>query len=75
MAKVADYIENNISTVNKLAQIGVVPLSFLQNYDIYTAYLSTKGMPQMKRYSNVALRYKISVSGVRKAIYLMEKVV
>lgn len=75
MAKVVELLDSNIKIINKLAQVGVVPLSLLQNYDIYKAYLETKGMPQMKRYSIVSLRYKISISGVRKAISAMDKVV
>lgn len=73
MAKVIDFVEDNLVTVNRLTKIGVVPLSFLQNYDIYNTYKSTVGIPQMQRYKLVGQRLKISVSAVRKAMYVMEK--
>lgn len=73
MAKVIDFVEDNLITVNKLAKIGVLPLSFLQNYDIYTSYKSTIGIPQMQRYKMVSERLKISISSVRNAISFMER--
>ena len=73
MAKVVDFLEKNIDVVNKLSKVGVVPLSLMQNYDIYNCYKSTAGVPQMKRYGIVSTRLKVSVSSVRKAVVFMEK--
>lgn len=73
MAKVVDFIEDNLTTVNKLAKIGVLPLCFMQDYSIYKMYLTTAELKPMKRYDLVSKTLKVSVSSVRKAKYLMEK--
>lgn len=75
MAKVADYISKNICVVRKLIQVGTIPLSLMQNYDIYQVYLSVceyESKP-MKRYEICANRFKCHIDTVRKAIKQMEK--
>lgn len=75
MAKIADYISKNIKRINHDIKIGLIPLSVMQNYEIYNLYLSVSEYESkpMKRYSIVANRCKISVSTVRKSIREMEK--
>lgn len=74
MAKVIDFIQDNISTVKKLVNIGCVPLSFMTNFDIYNMYKAVKDEPAtMKRYKRVALNCKVSVDTVRKAVREMER--
>jgi len=75
MAKVADYISKNICVIRKLIKVGSVPLSLMQNYDIYQLYLSTMEYEdkQMKRYLIVANRCKCSIETVRKAVREMQK--
>lgn len=75
MAKVADYISKNIKRINHDIKIGLIPLSVMQNYEIYKLYLSVSEYEKkpMTRYAIVANRCKISVSTVRKSIREMEK--
>lgn len=75
MAKVADYISKNIKRINHDVKLGLIPLSVMQNYEIYKLYLSVceYEIRPMKRYSIVANRCKISVSTVRKSIREMQK--
>jgi len=74
MAKVADYISKNICVVRKLIQVGTVPLSLMQNYDMYLMFEAIDYEPkQMKRYEIVANRCKCSIDTVRKAVREMEK--
>ena len=74
MAKIADYISKNIKRINHDIKIGLIPLSVMQNYDIYKMYLSVSEIEKrpMKRYTIVANRMKISVSTVRVAISKMK---
>ena len=72
--KVANYISSNIKIVQTFVKIGKLPLSVLNDYDIYLFYKSIDYEPaQMKRYSIVATNFKISVNTVRRAIVDMEK--
>lgn len=74
MARLADYISKNFDRINKEVRLGIIPLSVLQNYDIYKMYLYVSEIEKrpMKRYSIVANRMKISVSTVRVAISKMK---
>jgi hypothetical protein len=72
--KVANYISSNIKIVQTFVKIGKLPLSVLNDYDIYLFYKSIDyETAQMKRYSIVATHFKISVNTVRRAIVDMEK--
>lgn len=74
MAKIADYISKNIARINKDLKIGLIPLSVMQNYEIYKLYLSTDYEKiKQKRYEIVANMCKCSKSTVRRAISEMEK--
>lgn len=71
---VAGLIEKNICTVRKMVQIGVAPLSVMNEYDIYLTFKAIDYEPkQMKRYEIVAKNLKVSVTTVRRAISNMEK--
>lgn len=72
--KVANYISSNIKIVHTFVKIGKLPLSVLNDYDIYLFYKSIDYEPaQMKKYDIVSRHFKISVNTVRRAIVDMEK--
>ncbi len=74
MGKVADYIAKNNEVVLNLIKMNVLPLSVMQNYEIYQMYLAIHDEPkQMKRYGKVADRCKCHIDTVRRAIKEMEK--
>ena len=71
---VANYISSNIKIVQTFVKIGKLPLSVLNDYDIYLFYKSIDyELAQMKRYSIVANNFKVSVNTFRRAIVDMEK--
>lgn len=72
--KVANYISSNIKIVQTFVKIGKLPLSVLNDYDIYLFYKSIDyEQAQMKKYDIVSRHFKISVNTVRRAIVEMEK--
>ena len=72
--KVANYISSNIKIVQTFVKIGKLPLSVLNDYDIYLFYKSIDyESAQMKKYDIVSRHFKISVNTVRRAIVDMEK--
>lgn len=72
--KVANYISSNIKIVQTFVKIGKLPLSVLNDYDIYLFYKSINYEPaQMKKYKIVADKFKIHVDTVRRAVVEMEK--
>lgn len=74
MVRVADYIKTNMEIVKTFVKIGKMPLSTMNDYDIYLFYKSIDyENAQMKRYSIVAKNFKVSVDTVRRAIVGMEK--
>lgn len=74
MAKVVNLITDNIVLIQRLVKHQILPLSLMQNYDIYSLYQSIDyEKQQMKRYAIVAKRCKVSISSVRRAIREMEK--
>lgn len=74
MARVAEYISSNMKIIKTFVKIGRIPLSIMQDYDIYLFYKSIDYEPaQMKRYGIVAQNFKCSVNTVRKAISGMEQ--
>lgn len=74
MARVAEYINQNMKIVKTFVRIGRMPLSIMTDYDIYLFYKSITYEPaMMKRYQIVATHFKISVNTVRRAIVDMEK--
>ena len=74
MARVVDYIEQNICVIKQLVQLGRVPLSLMTDYDIYLRFLATDILlPKMKRYGSVGTDLKVSIDTVRKAVREMEK--
>lgn len=74
MERVIDVINTNLDVINVLLKIGRVPLSLMNDYEIYSMYLANENEPEkMKRYQKVAKYYKVSVNTVRKAVREMEK--
>ena len=74
MARVADFIKKNIDVVKVFVKIGRMPLSVMNDYDIYLFYKSIDYEPaQMKRYGIVAKNFKVSEKTVQRAISDMEK--
>lgn len=74
MERVIDVINNNLDAINILLKIGRVPLSLMNDYEIYSMYLANESEPsKMKRYQKVAKYYKVSSEKVRKAVKEMEK--
>lgn len=74
MGKVADYIAKNNEVVLNLIKMNVLPLSVMQNYEIYQMYLALDDEPKiMKRYEKVANRCKCCIDTVRNAKREMEK--
>lgn len=74
MAKVADYITDNICVIRRLVKNGLMPIALMCNYDIYKSYLAIDyESSQMKKYAILSKRYKISISQVRRAIKEMER--
>lgn len=74
MERVIDVINTNLDVINVLLKIGRVPLSLMNDYEIYSMYLANENEPEkMKRYQKVANYYKVSVNTVRKAVREMEK--
>jgi hypothetical protein len=74
MERVIDVINTNLDVINVLLKIGRVPLSLMNDYEIYSMYLANESEPEkMKRYEKVAKYYKVSVNTVRKAVREMEK--
>jgi len=71
---VADYIAKNNDVVLNLIKMKAVPLSLMQNYEIYRMVLAITDEPKrMKVYEMVANRCKCSVRTVRKAVNEMER--
>jgi hypothetical protein len=76
MERVIDVINKSLPTINTLLKIGRVPLSLMNDYEIYSMYLAnSEEKAQMKRYKIVSDYYKVSVNTVRKAVREMEKLV
>jgi len=74
MARVIDLVEKNIQLVRTFVKIGRMPLSLMNDYDIYKFYKAIDyENAQMKRYEIVARNFKVSTNTVRRAIVDMEK--
>ena len=74
MGKVADYIAKNNLLILETIRMQLLPLSVMQNYEIYQMVLALSDEPKkMKRYKQVANRNKCSITTVRRAVIEMEK--
>lgn len=74
MARVVDLIEKNISLVKTFVKIGRMPLSVMNDYDIYLFYNSIKDeTAPMRKYKRTADNFKVSINTVRRAIESMNK--
>lgn len=74
MARIVDVLEKNIQTVRMFVKIGKMPLSVLNEYDIYLFYKSIDyEQRQMKKYEIVSRRFKVHIDTVRRAIINMER--
>ena len=74
MAKVVDLIETNLSLIKTFVSIGKMPLSLMNDYEIYLFYKGIdKDKKPMQKYKCVSLKFKISVSTVRRAVKEMNK--
>ena len=76
MARVVDIIEKNIAVIKLLMKLGKVPISVMNDYDIYNMWLSySHEKSQMKRYKIVANIFKVSDRTVIRAVNEMKKFV
>lgn len=74
MAKLIQLLEINIDTINKFVKVGLIPLSVLNDYDIYLFYKAIDyESRQMKKYEIISKKFKISIDTVRRSISRMEK--
>lgn len=74
MARVNEYIGANMKVIKTFVKIGKIPLSVMNDYDIYLFYKSIDyEQAQMKRYKIVADRFKCSIDTVRRAVVAMER--
>ena len=74
MGTVADYITKNNEVVLNLVKINLLPLSVMQNYEIYQMVISIGNeTKKMKIYEKVAIKNKCSINTVRKAIREMQR--
>lgn len=74
MAKVADYISKNMGVVKTLVKIGKMPLSVMNDYDIFKMWQCTEHeKSQMQRYKSVAKNFKVSERTVIRAVNEMKK--
>lgn len=74
---VKEAIDKNIELFYKLDKIGIKNLSTAIDYaTIYDDYVKQKHISsEMERKKTVALRFKVSVSAVEKAVCLMRKII
>ncbi len=76
MARLVDVMNQNIYLIEKLLKIGKLPLSLMNDYDIYLKYNSiSEETSKMNKYNIVAKKLKCSPHTVRRAVYSMEKLV
>lgn len=76
MERVVDLVSKNMKMVKTFVRIGRMPLSIMNDYDIYLFYKSIDYEPaQMKKYIIVAKNFKCSVDTVRRAVASMDKFV
>lgn len=74
MARVVDLLEKNIKVIRQFVKIGRVPLSLMNDYDIYLYYNSIDyETAPMKKYKIVSEKFKISITTVRTAVREMQK--
>ena len=73
MAKVADFIARHNGIVLNLVKMKIMPLSVMQNYEIYQMVKAIDNPKKMIVYGIVADKCKCSVDTVRKAVREMEK--
>jgi len=74
MAKVADYISKNMGVVKTLVKIGKLPLSVMNDYDMFKMWQGTEHeKSQMQRYKTVAKTFKVSDRSVIRAVSEMKK--
>lgn len=73
MARIIDIFDENIIVINKFIKIGFIPLSLMNDYEIYLFYKQIDSeIRQMKKYEIVSKKFKISVNTVRRSISKME---
>jgi len=74
MAKLADYITKNITVIKTLVKVGKMPLSVMQDYEMFRMWQKTASeKSQMQRYKIVAKSSKVSERTVIRAVSEMKK--
>ena len=68
------FVEQNIKMLQKLTKEGYISTKLLVNYQIYKAYMTTKGT-YMERYKMVATEMNTSSRTVRRAVKDMKEYV
>ena len=68
------FVEQNIKMLRKLTKEGYISTKLLANYQIYKAYMTTKGT-YMERYNIVASEMNTSSRTVRRAVSEMKSYV
>lgn len=74
MAKVADFIQENMPVFKVFVKIGKVAPSVMNDYTLYAFYQTLSSLPKMERYTFTAESLKTSERTVRNAVKEMERV-
>lgn len=70
--RVADYIEQNMETIETLVSIGALPICQITYYQIYKFHQTTTHLKsKMDRYIYTAEHFKMCVTSVRNALKIM----
>jgi hypothetical protein len=74
MERVIDVLEQNMGTIELLVKITKMPLSIINDYQMYVFFKSIDfEKRQMKKYAIVAEKFKVSQRTVIRAINEMNK--
>ena len=74
--KVYEFLEKNMDVIQTLVRAGAVPTSYINYFQIYCVYQSTKNLKsKMSRYYFTSDVMKTSTLTVQKAVKAMETVI
>lgn len=74
MVKLADFIKDNYSTIDKLTKAGVVSVSLKNDFEIHQHFKNSNHIKsKMQRYENTADAMRVNSETVRKAVRKMER--
>lgn len=72
--KIHEFIEENIDTIRVLVHIGAVPATWVNYYQIYSAYKTTEKMrSKMDRYYFLSTVFKVRPVTIQTAVKTMER--